>query len=574
MKKKLRDIIQFLLILVVLVLVNVIGNFAFHRFDLTSENRYSLNEATLGLLDKVDDRVLFKVYLEGDLEAGFQKLQRETRQMLDEIRAYNRNIEYEFINPSESSDRKEREETYQQLRFKGLQPIQVEVEEKDGQSRRQIFPGALVSYKEQEVAIQILVNQFATSPESQINASVENLEYTLANALRRLTLVKSPSVAVLSGHGELGDRYVADLMMSLSTYYNITRFNLREFVADSITGNVSIQQQMRRLNSYDGVIIAKPTKPFSELDKYLIDQYVMNGGKTLWFIDAVHAEMDSLSYAPQFMAFPIIDQLGLGDMLFRYGVRVNTNLVQDAVAGGVNDRRGVHKWVYFPLIMPQVKHPITKDLNAIRMEFVSTVDTIISPGVKKKILLRTSPYSKAVPTPHIVSLRTLYEPPPDESFRESALPVGVLLEGSFTSMFRNRITPKGTQGESLPLKEKSSPTQMLVVADGDLPKNQVNLVNPNLERGAPLPLGYDQFTGMQFGNKDFILNAVDFMLDDTGLINIRSRELKLRLLDFQKIKGNEWYWKALNTALPVLAVVLFGLFFHWNRKRKFTKKIA
>ena len=571
MKKRNQDILRFLAIVVILMLLNVISSFKFFRVDLTTEKRYSLSPATINLLRSLNDKVFFKIYLEGDFPADFQRLQRETRQMLDEFRAYNSDIEYAFVNPNESEDAQTRRETWEQLRYKGLEALQIEVEEENGSTQRQIFPGAIASYGEREVPVQILISQFATAPSQQINSSIEKLEFTLANGIRRLAILDKPRIAFLTGNGELEAKYVADLGREMSQYYVVERFNLREFIGDSTGEDISITSQLRRLNTFDALIIAKPTLPFGDLDKFLVDQFIMGGGKTLWFLDAVHAEMDSLSQRPQMLAYPVAGDLGLTDWLFRYGVRVNTNLVQDMVAGGVNDRRSINRWIYFPLIMPQVDHPITKDLNAIKLEFASTVDTIIAKGVKKTYLLRTSPYSRAVSTPHMVNLQTLYEEQNENNFRQQNLPVGVLLEGTFTSAFKNRIMPRVGNGEPLKLIEESRPTQMLVVGDGDIIKNQLNLVNPNIPRGTPLPLGYDQFTGMQYGNKDFILNTVDYMLDDSGLISIRSRELTLRLLDFNKLKAERNYWQTLNTVVPILLVMLFGLLYTWLRRRKYAR---
>ena len=572
MTKRTQDIFSFAGLLIILVLINIIGSFKFYRVDLTAEKRFSLNPATIALLENLDDRVLFKVYLEGDFPADFQRLQKETRQMLDEFRAYSSNIEYTFINPNESEDDKTRREIWEELRYKGLEAIQIEETEEGGSSTKQVFPGTIVSYAEREVPAHLLITQFATAPNQQVNNSIEKLEFTLANAIRKVTIIEKPRIAFLEGHGELEAKYVADIGRELSQYYTVERFNIREFVTDSLQQEISINAQQRRLNSFDALIIAKPTKPFNDLDKLLLDQFIMAGGKTLWFLDPVHAEMDSLSYAPQFLAYPKDNNLNLTDFLFRYGVRVNTNLVQDMVSGGVNDRRKVNRWIYFPLIMPQVEHPITKDLNAIKLEFASTIDTIIAPGIRKTYLLRTSPYSRVVSTPHMVSLQTLYEQHNEATFTQHNLPVGVLLEGSFESAFKYRITPKPNTGEQLNIVNDGRPTQMLVVGDGDIIKNQLNLVNPSIPRGQPLPLGYDQFTGMQYGNKDFILNTIDYMLDDSGLISIRSRELTLRLLDYNRLKEEESYWKILNTVVPIIAILLFGLIYTWWRRRKYSSK--
>lgn len=554
----------------VVLAVNVASQWGHFRWDLTAEKRYSLGKSTLALLEQVEEPLLFTVYLEGDLPTGFQRLKRETLQMLNEFRAENRLVQFRLVDPSESEDERDRAEVYQQLRTKGLGAVQVEIKEKNGVRNVELFPGAVASYGDKETVVLLLTEQFAVAPEAQINASVQNLEYALANSLRQLVLQDRPRVALLEGHGELPRPKSASLEYELSKNYAVERFNLREFVVDSTTQQLSLVQQQLRLNTFQLVVINKPTQPFSDLDKWLLDQYVMSGGKVIWAVDAVHAEIDSLSRAPEFLAYPQWDALRLSDQLFGYGVRVNTSLVQDLVAGGVNDRRAVHRWVYFPLLMAQTKHPISKDLNAVRVEFGTSLDTVAVPGVKKTVLLQSSPYAKRQATPSVVSLRTLYEEPAEATFQDRLLPMAVLLEGKFPSVFKNRIAPKNEAGKLIPLLSESKPTQMVVVADGDLAKNQLNVVNPNLARGIPLPMGYDQYTDMQYGNANFVLNTVDYLLDSQGLIGVRSREVKLRLLDAQRVTREGSFWKTLNTVLPLAMVALGGFLFRLNRKRRYS----
>ncbi len=554
----------------VVLAVNVASQWGHFRWDLTAEKRYSLGKSTLALLEQVEEPLLFTVYLEGDLPTGFQRLKRETLQMLNEFRAENRLVQFRLVDPSESEDERDRAEVYQQLRTKGLGAVQVEIKEKNGVRNVELFPGAVASYGDKETVVLLLTEQFAVAPEAQINASVQNLEYALANSLRQLVLQDRPRVALLEGHGELPRPKSASLEYELSKNYAVERFNLREFVVDSTTQQLSLVQQQLRLNTFQLVVINKPTQPFSDLDKWLVDQYVMSGGKVIWAVDAVHAEIDSLSRAPEFLAYPQWDALRLSDQLFGYGVRVNTSLVQDLVAGGVNDRRAVHRWVYFPLLMAQTKHPISKDLNAVRVEFGTSLDTVAVPGVKKTVLLQSSPYAKRQATPSVVSLRTLYEEPAEATFQDRLLPMAVLLEGKFPSVFKNRIAPKNEAGKLIPLLSESKPTQMVVVADGDLAKNQLNVVNPNLARGIPLPMGYDQYTDMQYGNANFVLNTVDYLLDSQGLIGVRSREVKLRLLDVQRVTREGSFWKTLNTVLPLALVALGGFLFRLNRKRRYS----
>ena len=570
MNKKRRDLSRFALFIAIVILINIISGLKFFRIDLTGEKRYTLSDATINLLEEVQDIMLVKVYLEGDFPAGFQRLETETKQMLDEFRAYNPNIQYTFVDPSNNDTEEETTKLYQQLQFKGLKPYQLSIKNSDGNSVKTIFPGAILNYGEKEAAALLLLDQLGAAPENQINTSIENLEFTLANTIRSLVSDDKPLVGFLQGHGELGPREIADFAKDISANYRVDLFDIREFKSDSSGGSLSINQQQIRLNRFNAMIIAKPQRAFTDLDKYLLDQFIMNGGKTIWLLDAAGASMDSLSEASQFMSLPLFDRLQLNDMLFKYGVRVNTDLVTDLVGAGVNDQKKIRPWVYFPMVMPQVNHPIAKDLNAIWLRFASSLDTVMAGGVKKTVLLKSSPYSARLATPHIVSLAKLYNPPPRSQFREAGIPLAILLEGNFTSAFKNRLSPK-EGSENLRVKEESNQNQMLVVADGDLLMNQFNVVNPNIPKGAPLPLGYDQYTNTQYGNKDFLVNTLDYMLDDKGLIAIRSRELKIRLLDLEKVKDERLFWQMVNTLIPVVLLLLMALLNTWWRKKKYLK---
>ncbi len=570
MNKKSRDLSRFALFIAIVILVNIIGGLKFFRIDLTSEKRYTLSDATINLLESVQDVMLVKVYLEGDFPAGFQRLETEAKQMLDEFRAYNPNIQYTFIDPSANETEEETEKLYQQLQFKGLKPYQLSIKNNDGNSVKTIFPGAVLNYGEKEASALLLLDQLGAAPEKQINNSIENLEFTLANSIRALVSDDKPLVGFLQGHGELGPREIADFAKDISSNYRVDLFNIREFKSDSSGESISLAEQQVRLNRFDALIVSKPQKAFTDLDKYLLDQFIMNGGKTIWLLDAAVASMDSLSAASQFMSLPLFDRLQLNDLLFKYGVRLNTDLVTDLVAGGVSDQKKIRPWVYFPMVMPQVSHPIAKDLNAIWLRFASSIDTVIAEGIKKTVLLKSSPYSARLATPHIVSLAKLYNPPPRGQFRESNVPLAILLEGKFTSAFKNRLRPKAEAG-LLKTKDESSENQILVVADGDIIRNQFNVVNPNIPKGAPLPLGYDQYTNTQYGNKNFLVNSLDYMLDDQGLIAIRSRELKIRLLDLERVKEERLFWQLINTLIPAVLIVLMALVNTWWRRKKYLK---
>ena len=557
------------MIVAILVLINILGSFRFFRIDLTAEKRYTLSDATKDLLVSLDDRVLFRIYLEGTFPAGFKRLSSETRSMLREFKAYNDKVEFEFVDPSAIESEDDRQELYRQLTEKGLEGTRLEINEGDNKSSQIIFPGGFVYFKGREGVVKLLKSQIGASAETQLNNSVQSLEFELANTLRKLQIGKRKGIGFIEGHGELSDLETEGIARVLKETYDMARVDLRSFEVDSISGEISIARKLKQLNRFDLLVIAKPRERYSDLDKYLIDQYVMNGGKVIWLIDRVFADIDSLANRNSSLSFPL--DLNLDDILFRYGVRLNRNLVQDAQSAPipvvVNEVNGSPQyeyfpWVYFPLALPASQHPITKNLNAIKFEFPSSLDTIVAPGVKKTYLIQSSPYTKVSQVPTNISLRTLNEPPRQEEFNQGPKPLAVLLEGTFTSNFKNRIQPRDGNGQELVVLDESKPTAQIVIADGDVVKNQ-------FQNGQALKLGYDKYTGAQYGNEDFVLNAVDYLLDDSGLIAVRSRELKLRLLDSTKLQEGTAYWKILNVVLPLVLVLMTGLALTFWRRRKY-----
>lgn len=535
------------------------------RMDLTEEGRYSLSEGTESLLENVDEPLLVKVYLEGEFPAGFERLRLETQYMLEEWSARNGNVFFEFINPNEAEKQLEFKN---QLATKGINAVQLQVNTKDGQSVLNVFPAAILSYKEKEETVLLLEDVMVYDPAEQVNISIQQLEFNLARALSSLLQVERKKIAMITGHGELTASQTAGIGMALSEHYAVERFSMETYKAKP-DGSADIEDMVRRLNSFDLAVIAKPTKAFSELDKYLLDQFLMGGGHQIWFVDGVHAEMDSLSFGPEFLAYPTYFDLNLTDLLFKYGVRINTNLIQDIRCAGVNDRRSINPWVYFPLLGP-TNHAAVNNLNAIKAEFASTIDTLESTGIVKTPLLLTSANSKSIPAPHTVSLETMYNRPDPRTFRDKELLAGVLLEGSFESAYAQRIAPR-TAGTALPQIKKSASTSIAVFSDGDLIRNQVNLINPELPRGQPLPLGFDQYTNLQYGNDDLVLNMVDYMLDDMGLMETRTRDLKLRLLNTEELTTNSTYWKIINVALPEFVLLLVAALLTFYRKRKYAR---
>ena len=569
------NITALLLGIAIVVLINIIAAFVFTRIDLTAEKRYSLSPATKKLLKKLDDVVFFKVYLSGNLPSGFQRLSNETREMLDEFRTYSKNIQYEFADPSENPNAKDRNDAYRLLVESGLQPTVYPVTKKSVSSEIIIFPGAIVSYHGKQIPQQLLMAQLQAEKDKVLNNSIQALEYNLASAIKNLTTPIKPRVAIIEGQGELTQMETYDLQNSLSEFYNVDRVVINNKISSLAIRLKTDTAHDVLVNKYRTIIIAKPTKPFDERDKFLIDQFIMRGGKVLWLIDPVFASMDSVRKSNTTMGIP--NDLNLEDMLFNYGVRLNTNLVQDLTAIKIPIKTGqignqpqfnYFTWYFFPLLMPSVHHPIVNGLNLIKTEFISTLDTVTALGVKKTYLLETSPYSRTITVPALIDLNIVRKQPDERAFNQGPLPVAVLLEGEFTSSFLYRIPPELSEEPSLGYRSKSKFTRMIVMADGDLVKNQFQY-----PKGYPLPLGYDQYTAQTFGNKDLVLNAVNYLCDDSGLIEVRSRELKLRMLDSSKVAKQRLFWQLVNILFPILLIAGFGIAKFQLRKRAFARPV-
>lgn len=559
----------------IIILLNFIGTFIFTRFDLTSEKRFSLAPSTKALLKETDDIIYFKIYLEGDLPAGFQKLRQSTKEMLDEFRAYNDNIQYEFIDPAASQDSKKRREIFNRLVNEGLTPTDITVKKKQGQEQQSIFPGALVNSKGRTLPLLLLSNQLGSSPDQIINNSIQSLEYNISNAIRQLTTNNKQSIAFVQGHGELTQLETADIAEALSAYYNVEYTQL-EYISEKLAEES--ENQLGKLsvaNKYNTLIIAKPTLPFEEKDKYQIDQFVMRGGKILWLIDPVFASMDSLQLATETVG--IAQDLNLDDQLFKYGVRLNTNLLMDLaslpipmVTGymGSQPQFEFFPWPFFPVLTPGSSHPVVKNINAIRTEFISNLDTVGKASIKKTILLNTSQYTQIVQTPAIIDLGILGKEPNSGDYSSPNQSVAVLLEGSFESVFTNRSLDDISVFNKTAFVPRSTDNKMIVMSDGDIIKNQIQTSEGQY---IPLPLGYDRHTGQTFGNKELILNSINYLNDDTGLMSVRSRELKIRMLDKKKALDDQLGWQLLNILLPIALVILFGIIQFAIRKRRFSK---
>ena len=571
---KRNQLTSFVITLVIIVVVNIIASFVYTRFDLTSEKRYTLSDTSKEILKNLDDYVYFRIYLEGEFPAGFKKLRKETKEMLDEFRAYSKFIDYDFINPSESNDAAERNETYKILYQSGLNPTELSIQTKDGAQQIVIWPCALVSYKNKELPLDLLDTQVGKSSQDALNNSARNLEYKFISAIKDLSQRDKPNIAFIEGHGELTDKEVYDITQSLSKKYNVDRVAINEQITALNKRTERSDSSIVISSRYDAIIIAKPTKPFSEKDKFIIDQYIMRGGKVLWLIDPVFATMDSLQSSESTMGNSL--DLRLDDMFFKYGVRLNKNLLLDYNSAAIALRTGqmggqaqieYFRWYYFPLLNSASNSNIVKNINPIKADFVSSIDPVVSDSDVQKIpLLKTSDNTKVSAAPVFISLSLLRQAPDTRMFSQKGQNVAYLLKGKFESLYANRMTSAIVESEEIGFMPSGKETSMIVVADGDIIKNQFHI-----PKGYPLPLGFDQYTQVTYGNKEFIENAISYLVDGEGLISIRSRELKIRLLDMNKVNDNTMLWQVVNVIVPSALVVVFGFIMAIIRKRKFTK---
>ena len=579
---KRNEITSLIITLIIIVLVNIIGSFVYTRFDLTSEKRYTLSDTSKEILKGLDDYVYFRVYLEGDFPAGFKKLRKETKEMLDEFRAYSKFIDYEFINPSESDDPTERQETYKVLWQNGLDYIYETVQTKNGLQQVMIWPSILLSYRDKEMPVKILTGQSGESRETVLNNASQQLEFTLINAIKNISTNTKHTVAFSEGHGELTDIEVYDIANTLSRKYNIRKATLNEQLNSLINRDFDRDSNIVIKPAYDALIIAKPTQPFSEKDKFIIDQYIMYGGKVMWLLDPVSATMDSLQSAESTMGLAL--NLRLDDMLFNYGLRLNRNLLlaypcaQIGLVTGQGDnlQSVLLPWYYFPLLSPASEHPIVRNLEAVKADFVSSLEpTTSAPEITKIPLLKTSEYTKVASAPVYISLDILNERPNANMFPQKGQNAAYLLSGRFTSLYEHRMPEAITESVELGFRTNSVNTSMIVIGDGDIIRNQLaqlDYAKKNNKRiGSPLPLGYDQYTNITYGNKQFIENAVSYLIEGEGLISIRSRELKIRLLDMNKVNSNPMKWQLINVVLPSALMIILGIVLAILRKRKYQK---
>ncbi|MCB0382667.1 MAG: gliding motility-associated ABC transporter substrate-binding protein GldG [Psychroserpens sp.] len=541
--------------LIVIIVINLISNHVFKRFDLTKDKRYTLSEAAKETLEPVNAPLIVDVYLEGDFPSEFRRLRNETQQILEEFSVENDNLIFNFINPLENDAT--REQNIQLLAQRGMQPFQITVQNNGKTSQEVVIPWALASYNEQTVIIPLIKNKIGATDQELVNGSIQNLEYVFAEAFKKLVNPKAKKIAILRGNGQLKDVYVADFLRKLGEHYFLAPFTL-----DSVASHP--QKTLSDLEKFDLIISAKPMIPFSEEEKYVLDQYTMNGGKSLWLTEAVVMDKDSL-YRNSGKAVAIMKDLNLTDFFFKYGVRINPVMVNDlysapitlAIGEGSNAQFQPVQWPYSPLAANNPGHPITTNINPVRFDFASQIDTLKN-TLDKTILLRSSQLTKLVGVPSEVDLDIVTKEPDPKTYVNPYQTLAVLLEGKFTSVYKNRVKPFDLNDD----KTESISTQMIVVADGDVIKNDV-------VKNKPQELGFDRMTGRRFGNSEFLENAVNYLLNDDGLINIRTKEVALQFLNPQKIESEKTKWQIINIVLPLSVLALFGFLFNILRRKKY-----
>jgi len=542
------------------MLILVLSCFIFFRIDLTSEKRYSISEQSKNLMTKVEEPIKITIYLDGDLNSGFQRLKKSTQEMLEELSVYSdKKAELRFENPSLAENSEQREKKYSELEAAGFTPTAVYEHDKEGKSiQKVIFPWLEMTYKNRKVQICLLKNIRGNSGEENLNISIENLEFEITDGIRRLINTEVNKIAYLEGHGELVEAQTFDVNKSLSRYFQIDR--------GILGGNPDI------LKDYKVVIIAKPTKAFSESDKFIIDQYIMNGGRVLWLIDGVRISRENLS---SFGKSPAIEQdLNLNDQLFRYGVRINPVLLQDVqcasvpvnvAPAGTNPQFQPMPFYYAPLLLTSPEHPITRNITQVRSEFSSGIDMV---GDNKQaiyqVLLASSDNTHILGTPATIDLSQKFKVNDKSYFNVGYVPVAVAMEGNFESVFANRMMPKGITA-NYPIRKLSLNTRQIVVANGDIIRNEIALKD-----STTIPLGFDRYMNQQFGNKDFIQNVVLYLADNEGWMQLRNREMKLRLLNKHQIADERMLWQLINVLTPLVLLLIFGIVYQIIRKRKYT----
>ncbi len=564
MKKMFNSKYGWIWLLLLLAGINFLTSVFHSRIDLTFEKRYTLSQPTRKLLRKLEEPVNITLFLTGDMPAGFKKLANSASDILREFKETGRsNIQYKFQKPGEGLNDTLKQVFLDSLNRLGLSPMNVKAQTKqgEGQEERFIYPGALITYKNKAMAVDFLQGQSSVNGINSLNNAEALLEYKLANSINKITQDTLPLIGYLYGNGESISYNVYDLINSVKNNYNFRILPIENVPAIPAF--------------FSAILIVKPTQPFSDQQKLKIDQYIMNGGKVIWMIDNLYAEYDSLQRTQNdFIAFD--RNLNLEDQLFKYGARVNLDLVEDincdqmpSVIGSIGGKPQIElvDWNYFPLLSNFNSHPIAKNLDYIVSQFPNSIDTVKAVGIKKTYLLTTSPYAKILSSPARVSWKTVQNKEDYNSFTKSNIPIAVLLEGKFSSVFTNRIS--SVMKDSLAyyhqpfVSANATDNKMIIISDGDIAMNAVS------QKDGPLPMGKNMFTGYQYANKEFVFNCIEYMTDNTGILETRGKDYTLRLIDKKKLEEGKTKWQVINIVLPILLVILIGIIYQFVRRKKY-----
>ena len=546
--------LKFFLVILLLVIVNWISSKWYGQLDLTEDRKYTLSPSTKELIQDVDDVVYVRVLLDGKFPAGFKRLQEAVKDLLDDFRRLNPNIEYIFDDPLTGSP-EQIKNRMAELAQRGIQPTRLNVVDSKSQEQQRIFPYALLNFGERQVAIRLLESQSRWMPPNQaLNNSMALLEYKFADAIQKLFATERPNILFTEGHGELSNQQLADLENNLSAFYDLGRVNPEEVY--QIPDNIDI------------LIISKPVQPFSDTAKFVIDQYIMNGGKVVFLMDPLHVNLDSLAKYGQYV--PQVNETGLDELFFKYGFRLKKNLVLDLecspIALNTGSTGSLFPWYYHLAIAPNSDHPIVKSLDRINLQFPASIDTnVLTPTpVDKSVLLTSSQYTRTQVNPVMLDFAIVEVEPDPNQFNKSPEIVSLLLEGTFPSAYRNRVSQemrKGLDELGVEFKETSEPTQILVVSDGDVARNLINPLN-----GEYRPLGFNKYDQITYDNREFLVNSIEYLLDRRGLIHARTKDLKLRWLNQPKVEEEKLWWQLTNVLLPILLVIMAGALLNWRRK--------
>lgn len=562
---------------IILIAINILSSFLFFRLDLTKDKRLSLSSTTIQMLKSIDDPIYIRVYMEGDgLPADYQLFKEKTKDILQEFRSYSKNVHFELIDPIKDKTPEEANAIFGEFNQKGLKPIPISKEDASGYSTRFVIPGAMISFRDKEYPAELIVAD--PSGNDWLEYSIQELEYNLVSSIRKLITGSKPKVAFLDGHGEMDFYSTSWMAWQLQRFYNIdrVRINGRVNALNDIAVKDSVSKELViNGNKYDVLIVAQPTEPFPDADKYVIDQFLMRGGKILWLIDATTASADSLQDAPEFFATP--RNLQLNDLFFSYGVRLNPNLVQDLSCqqipigvGTIGDQQQ-YKFMNFPYCLKVVnfsEHPIVRNIKEIKSDFTGTIDFVGKEvNLEKTVLMTTSERTKMVPTPAIVTINVGLAQPNLQEYAFKYLPIAALVEGKFQSAFDGILPIEFDTMKALGYLHESEPTRQIFIADGDIIRNFIDR-----QHNQPYPTGYDIYTGEMYDNTNFLLNCVNYLCDDDDLLQIRSKNFKIGSLDPVKIRNHKNLYSILNIAIPLVLIFIMGIVLIIIRKSKYSRK--